>query len=81
MPLISLNSPDCPDVLTVDEVTAFLRIGRNTAYEAIRTGLLPCVRVGRRILIPKSALVRLIDVESGQSHTPGTARGNEVMGK
>ena len=50
-----------PDVLTVDETAGVLRLGRNTVYEAIREGQLPSIRIRRRILIPKSALLRWLD--------------------
>ena len=40
---------DLPDVLTVAEAARFLRLGRNTVYEAVRRNELPCVRVGRRL--------------------------------
>lgn len=45
-----------PDVLTISQTARFLGIGRNTAYEAARRGELPCLRIGKRILVPKQAL-------------------------
>ncbi len=52
---------DLPDVLTVAETAKFLRLGRNTVYEAVRRHELPSVRIGRRLLIPKHALQKLLD--------------------
>jgi excisionase family DNA binding protein len=52
---------DLPDVLTVPEAARFLRIGRNSVYEAVRRHELPSVRIGRRLLIPKAALQRLLE--------------------
>ena len=49
---------------TVVEVARILGIGRTAAYEAARTGDLPSVRIGRRILVPKAALERLL-LQSG----------------
>ena len=46
---------------TVEEAARALGIGRNTAYEAVRTGELPCLRVGGRILVPKAAVNRLLE--------------------
>lgn len=43
-------------VLTVEEAALILRISRPSAYEAVRTGQIPSVRVGRRILIPRARL-------------------------
>jgi excisionase family DNA binding protein len=62
---------DLPDILTVPEVMKLLRIGRNTTYEAIRSGALPSIRIGRRILVPKKAL-ELFLLE-GPVVQPGTA--------
>ena len=45
---------------SVEEAAAILGIGRNTAYTAIKTGQLPCVRIGGRLLIPRAALEGLL---------------------
>jgi excisionase family DNA binding protein len=43
-------------VYSVPECAEALGVGRNTAYAAVKSGQLPSIRIGRRILIPKSAL-------------------------
>ena len=48
--------PPLPRVLTVDETARALRISRTSAYEAVRTGEIPSVRIGRRILVPSEVL-------------------------
>jgi excisionase family DNA binding protein len=50
---------DFGDFLTVDEAAQVLRIGRNTMYDRIADHSLPGVRLGRRIVIPKAALLRM----------------------
>ena len=40
-----------------------LGLGRNATYEAARKGEIPTIRIGGRILVPKSALNRLLQVE------------------
>jgi len=47
--------------LTVDEARRMLGLSRGSAYEAVRTGSIPSVRIGKRILIPRAALTRLLD--------------------
>lgn len=42
--------------LRVEDLTAILDIGRNTAYELVRSGQIRSVRVGRQIRIPKDAV-------------------------
>jgi excisionase family DNA binding protein len=53
-----------PLVLTVEEAARLLRIGRGTAYEAVRTGDIPSVRVGRRVLVPRHALLSLLNADA-----------------
>jgi excisionase family DNA binding protein len=60
--------------LTVEEAAKVLGIGRNTAYEAAKSGDLPTVRVGGRLLVPRARLLALLgelpnneDSEGGES--------------
>ena len=46
---------------TVPEAGRVLGIGRSAAYEAARTGQIPTIRIGKRILVPRAALERLLD--------------------
>lgn len=55
---------DQKQVISVDEAARILGISRNLAYEAVRRGDIPSIRVGqKRILIPVRALERLLDCE------------------
>jgi len=49
-----------PEVLTVREAAAILRVGRNQLYQAIARGELGAVHIGRSIRIPKQALLDLL---------------------
>lgn len=56
------------EILAISVSEARRRLGglsRQLVYEAVRTGQIPSIRIGRRILIPVSALERLL--ESGWS--------------
>jgi excisionase family DNA binding protein len=44
-----------PEVLTVREAAAILRVGRNQLYQAIARGELAAVRIGRSIRIPNAS--------------------------
>lgn len=46
--------------LTVEEAAKALGIGRGTAYEAVKRGEIPSIRVGRRLVVPRVALERLL---------------------
>ncbi len=48
-------------ILTVEEAAGMLRISRGLAYEMVRTGRLPSIRLGRRLLVPRSALERMLE--------------------
>jgi len=44
------------DTITVEQAAKRLKIGRNTAYEAVKRAEIPSIRIGRRILVPIKAL-------------------------
>ena len=49
------------DMVTVPELAEMLKIGRNTAYELIRAGVIPSVKIGnRKIRISKQAVIDYI---------------------
>lgn len=47
--------------LTVEEASQVLGVSTSYAYELVHRGELPCMRLGRRIVIPIRALDALID--------------------
>ncbi len=46
--------------VTVPEAAAMLGISRNFAYQLVREGKLPSIRFGKRILIPRLALEKML---------------------
>lgn len=52
---------DLPVTLRVEELMKLLDIGRNTAYELVRSGRLRSIRVGRQVRIPKNALIEFLE--------------------
>jgi len=47
--------------VTVDEAAEILGIGRALAYEGVRSGKIPSIRISaRRIVIPRVALEKLL---------------------
>ncbi len=54
-------------VYTVTEVAEILRISRPTAFQGVERGEIPHIRVGRRILIPKAALEKLLAAAGSKS--------------
>ena len=48
-------------VMTVMEAAAELGISKGSAYEAARTGVIPTIRIGRRLLVPRVAFDRMLE--------------------
>jgi excisionase family DNA binding protein len=63
--------------LTVEEAGRLLGVSRGLAYEAARSGDLPTVRLGRRLLVPRARLYALLgeDLAASIQH----AEGGEVI--
>jgi excisionase family DNA binding protein len=59
--------PDPADqpTLTVEETGDVLGISRASAYEGVRTGEIPSIRIGRRIVVPTAELRRLLRLDAG----------------
>lgn len=53
------------ETLSVEETAAVLNISRGLAYEAARDGRLPCIRIGRRLLVSRRGLERMLE-EAGR---------------
>jgi excisionase family DNA binding protein len=45
---------------TVEKAASLLGIGRNKGYEAAKSGELPTIKFGKRILVPRLALERML---------------------
>ena len=54
------NLHDLPRILRVEDLMPILGIGRNTAYELIRSGQIRSIRIGRQIRIPRDALLEFL---------------------
>lgn len=51
---------ELPMTLRGEDLMPLLGIGRNTAYELIRSGQIRSVRIGRQIRIPRDALLEFL---------------------
>lgn len=51
---------DLPMILRVEDLMSLLGIGRNTAYQLIRSGQIRSVRIGRQIRVPRDALLEFL---------------------
>jgi excisionase family DNA binding protein len=55
--------------LNVPEAARLLGISRTTAYALAKSGRLPTIRLGKRILVPRQALGRLLEDTRGVKET------------
>ena len=51
---------EAPDILRVDDLQRLLRISRGAAYDLVRRNVIASIRIGRRVRVPKSNLLRFL---------------------
>jgi excisionase family DNA binding protein len=61
--------------VTVEEAAQLLGIGRQSAYQAARTGELPTIKLGRRLLVPRAQLDTLLGVDQKDERPEATTPG------
>jgi excisionase family DNA binding protein len=50
-----------PLVVTVEQAAVLLGISRGLAYELVRQGVIPSIRLGRRLVVPRRRLLGMIE--------------------
>lgn len=50
-----------PVFSSVHELAATINLSRAKTYEALRSGVIPSIRVGRRFIIPRAAIQRWLE--------------------
>lgn len=55
---------ELPLALRVEDLMPILGIGRNTAYELVRSGQIRSIRVGRKIRIPRDAVAEFLGTKA-----------------
>lgn len=53
---------DLPLVLTVEDLMPVLLIGRNAAYELVRSGAIESFRIGKQIRITKESVKKYLEI-------------------
>lgn len=56
---------DLPDFFTLADLSIVFGISKATAYRMAEQGRIPCIRLGKRIILSKKHLKRWIDEEIG----------------
>jgi excisionase family DNA binding protein len=56
----SVDTDSVRRTLSVEEAGRLLGISRGAAYAHAKTGAIPTIRVGKRVLVPKAAFEKLL---------------------
>lgn len=56
--------------LRIHEAAKLLGIGRSSAYQAVKRGELPTIRIGRLLLVPRSAIETMLH-KANETPYPG----------
>ena len=57
----SRSAAELPLVLRVEDLTQILSIGRNTAYELVRSGKVKSIRIGKSYRITREAIAEYLE--------------------
>lgn len=55
-----------PATMTVDDAARELGISRHTAYQCAKTGQIPTIRLGKRLVVPRARLEAMLRGEGEQ---------------
>jgi len=50
-----------PDIITVEQLTKMLNIGKSSAYSLLQTNKIRHVKVGRKYIIPKKEVIEFLN--------------------
>ncbi len=56
----SVHPSEMPLLVAVPDAARLLGIGTTLAWDLVRAGGIPSVKLGRRVLVPRAALERLV---------------------
>ncbi len=57
---------ELPPVLNVPQLGQVLKIGRNQAYDLVRSDRISTIKIGKQIRIPKHEVLKFLGVEGYQ---------------
>jgi excisionase family DNA binding protein len=49
-----------PRTVSVETAARILGISRGAGYNAARAGQIPCIKIGKRLLVPKALLEKMV---------------------
>jgi excisionase family DNA binding protein len=61
-----IPNPAVEATISVERAGRLLGISRPSAYRAARSGELPSLRLGRRVVVPTAAILRLLQIDEAR---------------
>ena len=55
---VTLNQPVFE---SINELSATIRLSRAKTYEALRSGIIPSIRIGKRFIVPREAVRKWLE--------------------
>jgi excisionase family DNA binding protein len=62
---VLVPDPATEPTMPVDSVARAIGISRAAAYEGVKNGEIPSIRIGRRIVVPTAAVRRMLLLDGG----------------
>ena len=62
------------EVLTIEELSTYLKIPKSTLYKIVREGKVPCQKIGRHWRFRKEAIDRWLEQTHGDTKAGGDGR-------
>lgn len=60
----TLNKPEYPEVMNVEEVADLLRVSNQTVYNLVKSGKLPATKIGREWRFSRTRILELLEGET-----------------
>lgn len=57
----AMGLDDLPDFCSLEEFARLFRVSRATAYRMAERGQIPCLRIGRRVIVSREHLRQWVD--------------------
>lgn len=64
---------DLPDFFSAAQLSEVLGLSKATTYRRVEEGKIPCLRIGRRLIISRTHLLRWLDQELTEASGYGKA--------
>jgi excisionase family DNA binding protein len=65
--MTAIPDPAEQPTMTVEEAGDALGVSRASAYDGVRSGAIPSIRIGRRIVVPTAKVRRMLELDGPAS--------------